>query len=78
MEVTTKELRIQPGRIIDQVSTGQEITITFRGKPLARIIPFAPILGVKGEVSMFGIWKSHEHEISVEEEVRDLRKGRVF
>ena len=39
MQITTKELRIQPGRIIDQVANGEEITVTFRGKALARIIP---------------------------------------
>ena len=39
MEVSTKELRIQPGKIIDQVVNGQEITVTYRGKALAKIIP---------------------------------------
>ena len=32
MEVSTKELRIQPGKIIDQVVNGEEVTVTFRGK----------------------------------------------
>ncbi len=78
MEVTTKELRIQPGRIIDQVSTGQEVTITFRGKPLAKIVPYATVIEKNNTISMFGLWKNHEDDISVEEKVRDLRKGRVF
>jgi prevent-host-death family protein len=39
MEVTTKQLRIQPGRIIAQVSDGQEIIITYRGKACAKIVP---------------------------------------
>ena len=39
MKVTTKELRIQPGKIIDHVVGGQEVTITFRGKELAKIVP---------------------------------------
>jgi prevent-host-death family protein len=78
MKITTKELRIQPGRIIDQVSTGQEIIVTFRGKPLAKIIPFSPVPKEMGDVSMFGIWKSHDNNISVDDEVRDLREGRKF
>jgi antitoxin (DNA-binding transcriptional repressor) of toxin-antitoxin stability system len=39
MEITTKQLRIQPGRIISQVNNRQEITATYRGKACAKIIP---------------------------------------
>ena len=41
MEVTTKQLRIEPGRIISRAAGGQEITVTYRGKPCAKIIPLA-------------------------------------
>jgi len=78
MEVTTKELRIQPGKIIDQVSVGQEITVTYRGKPLAKIIPFQSSLNTDQASSIFGMWKSHENDQSVEDQVRNLRKGRQF
>lgn len=77
MEVTTKELRIQPGKILDQVSIGQEVTVTYRGKPLARIVPFNNEEDSEG-VSMFGLWKDHESELSVEDLVRETRKGRAF
>jgi len=39
MEISTKKLRIQSGKIIDQVVNGQKITVTFRGKALAKIVP---------------------------------------
>lgn len=77
MEVTTKELRIQPGKILDQVSIGQEVTITYRGKPLARIVPFRNKEDAEG-ISMFGLWKDHESDMSVEDLVRETRKGRAF
>ncbi len=77
MEVTTKELRIQPGKILDQVSIGQEVTVTYRGKPLARIVPFSNKEETEG-VSMFGLWKDHESDLPVEEVVRAARKGRAF
>jgi prevent-host-death family protein len=77
MEVTTKELRIQPGKILDQVSIGQEVTVTYRGKPLARIVPFRNEEDIGGD-SMFGLWKDHESDRSVEELVREARKGRAF
>ena len=80
MEVSTKELRIQPGKIIDQVANGQEITITFRGKALARIVPMNK--GKKSEAgseeSVFGMWKDYSTDSTVEEIVREMRKGRQF
>lgn len=78
MEVTTKELRIQPGKIIDQVSIGQEITVTYRGKPMAKIVPFHSSNPEDEDVSMFGMWKNHSNDTSVEDQVRSIRKGRQF
>ena len=78
MEVTTKELRIQPGKIIDQVSVGQEITVTYRGKPLAKIIPFGSSLNDNKDSSIFGMWKTHDQFQTVEDQVREIRKGRQF
>lgn len=79
MKVTTKELRIQPGRIIDHVAKGQEVTITYRGKALAKIVPLHKDSTLpQHQESIFGLWKDHPSNKSVEEQVRDLRKGRVF
>ena len=78
MEVTTKELRIQPGKIIDQVSIGQEITVTYRGKPLAKIVPFPSSISEDKDSALFGIWKNRSKDISVEKQVREIRKGRQF
>ena len=80
MEVTTKELRIQPGKIIDQVSNGQEITVTYRGKALARIVPIKKTASSaeEEELSIFGLWKDRRNDETVESTVRALRKGREF
>jgi len=80
MEVSTKELRIQPGKIIDQVVNGQEITVTYRGKALAKIIPLKNRIQSleNDETSIFGLWKDHIQLDTVEEYVRDIRKGRQF
>ena len=80
MEVSTKELRIQPGKIIDQVANGQEITITFRGKALARIVPMnkKEKPEVENEESVFGMWKNYSTDSTVEGIVREMRKGRQF
>lgn len=80
MEVTTKELRIQPGRIIEQAANGQEITVTYRGKALAKIVPFKNEgeAADNDESSIFGLWKDHTDKEHVENHVRELRKGRQF
>ncbi len=78
MEVSTKELRIQPGKIIEQVSIGQEITITYRGKPLARIVPFESPTSAHDDSMIFGMWNDDADTQSVEELVRNLRRGRRF
>jgi len=77
MEITTKQLRMQPGRILSQVSAGQEITVTYRGKPRAKIIPIANNAGFnEPDGELFGIWKNRKEMGNVEQYVRTVRKGR--
>ena len=80
MEVTTKELRIQPGRIIEQVTHGQEIIITYRGKALARIVPLreANTLTKDQPEDLFGMWNDRDDIENVETYVNSIRKGRQF
>lgn len=79
MEVTTKELRIQPGKILEQVSIGQEVTVTYRGRPLAKIVPIQSVVGSDAEESaLFGLWRSREDTATVDEYLRSVRKGREF
>ncbi|MDR2745878.1 MAG: type II toxin-antitoxin system prevent-host-death family antitoxin [Treponema sp.] len=77
MEITTKQLRIQPGRIISQVNNGQEIIITYRGKPSAKIIPLEwENLKQDHDNELFGIWKDREDINDVNQYIRNMRKGR--
>jgi prevent-host-death family protein len=78
MEITTKQLRIQPGRIISQVNNGQEITITYRGKACAKIIPISAKQSITEETDndLFGMWKDRKDMENVEQYVRSMRKGR--
>lgn len=80
MEVSAKELRMQPGKIIARVLRGIEVVITVRGKKLARLVPFdrKDAGGDDSTDELFGLWKSRSIEQSVDDEVRGLRKGRFF
>jgi len=50
-------------------------TITDGGKPMAKIIPLTE--EVESD-EIFGLWKEHEDNESVDDFVRKLRKGRKF
>jgi prevent-host-death family protein len=79
MEITTKQLRIQPGRIISQVTSGQEITITYRGKVCAKIVPLANKQTIdfdEADNELFGMWKDRKDLEDVEQYIRNIRKGR--
>ena len=79
MEITTKQLRIEPGRIISQVDNGQEITITYRGKPRAKIVPIVDRKNIDDKNSddeLFGIWKDRKDLNDVDQFIRNIRKRR--
>ena len=79
MVITTEQLKIQPEMIISEVNRGQEITITWRGKPSARIIPFANTRNGNMDVSdneLFGIWKDRDDIGDVDQHVRNMRSSR--
>jgi prevent-host-death family protein len=80
MKITTKELRMHPGRVLGQTINGQEITITYRGKPIAKIVPLrnSPQDSPKEEISVFGLWKDRADSQTVEDFVGNLRKERRF
>ena len=79
MKITTKQLRMAPGRIISQVNNGQEIIVTYRGKPSAKIVPIAERQNSNLEETgneLFGIWKNRKDIKDVEQYIRKIRKGR--
>ena len=79
MEITAKELRGKPGRIIEQAARGTEVIITIHGKKMARLVPYRTENAENGiGDELFGLWKDRDDIGSVDEYVRSLRKGRVF
>lgn len=76
MKATAKDLRSQSRRLLDTVSRGEEVIITYRGKPCARLVPYRKDKKRTREDELFGIWKERKDMQNVEEYVRGLRKGR--
>ncbi len=79
MEITAKELRGKPGRIIEQASRGTEVIITVRGKKRAKLIPYKQAKkndNLNATDQIFGLWKDHKDTESVDGYVRSLRERR--
>lgn len=74
MQATAKDLRFNVKELLDTVSRGEEVVITYWGKPRAKLIPFKDDLD--DEEELFGIWADHEASEDVTAYIRDIRKGR--
>ncbi|MDD5167672.1 MAG: type II toxin-antitoxin system prevent-host-death family antitoxin [Syntrophales bacterium] len=77
MKATAKELRFNSKDLIDSVNRGEEVIITFRGKPCAKLVPYQEKKEKIGENELFGMWKENDAIENVDEYVRNLRKGRI-
>jgi len=76
MKATAKDLRFQSRELLNTVSRGEEVVITYRGKPCAKLVPYHKEGKKIEKDELFGIWKEHEDIQDVEKYVRNLRKGR--
>lgn len=80
MEVSTKELRKYPGRILEQASRGADIVVTFRGKRVARLVPLEDSTSpstADASDELCGLWAAREDMSSVEDWVRHRRRDRA-
>ena len=76
MKATAKDLRFQSRELLNTVNRGEEVVITYRGKPCAKLVPYQKEGGKHKEDELFGIWKDHKDIQNIDEYVRNLRKGR--
>ncbi len=75
MIATAKDLRFNINMLFSAISKGQDIIITYRGKPKAKLIS-SNIVNQKKDDSIFGMLK--DDKTDVDTIVRSLRKGRNF
>lgn len=80
MKVTTKALRTQAREILDCVDRGEPVTITYRGKPRAKLVTIEDerkaAVAEAREYPVFGMWEDRQDLDDVPGYVRELRKGR--
>ncbi len=76
MVVSAKDLRFKISMLFDVLTKGEEITITYRGKPKAKLVSFEELESDEKSDALFGIWK--DQKSNVDELVRSMRQGRSF
>lgn len=76
MKATAKDLRFHSKELLDTVNRGEEVIITYRGNPCAKLIPFLETREKAADNDLFGIWKDKDDVRNVKEYVRELRRGR--
>ena len=76
MKATAKDLRFHSKELLDTVTRGEEVVITYRGKPCAKLVPYSGGGSKTATNELFGIWKDNASTQNVAEYVRKLRKGR--
>ena len=76
MTVSAKDLRFKISMLFDVLTKGEDITITYRGKPKAKLISFESSQSDTKNDALFGLWKDREKD--VDDLVRNMRQGRNF
>ena len=77
MKATAKDLRFHSKEILESVMRGEEVTITYRGKPTAKIIPMnKDNSSIVKQHKLFGIWSDYCNTEDVNTYLRELREGR--
>ena len=80
MKATIVDLRYRMKDVLNAVERGENVTLTYRGKPKARIVPISEKRKVHDITKdpAFGMWKDREDMKDPAAWVRKIRQGRRF
>ena len=76
MTVTAKDLRFNVSFLFDVLSKGEDVTITHRGKPKAKLISCDDQTQAPKDDTMFGMWSDETDDVDTL--LRNIRKRREF
>ncbi len=77
MKATAKDLRFRSKHLLEAVDRGEEVLITYRGKPRAWLVPAVSERRTPShDTGLFGMWKDHEQVSDVDQYIDELRRPR--
>jgi len=76
MKATAKDLRFQTNDLLNAVKRGEEVLISYHGKPCAKLVPLDETDEKKSTDELFGMWTDNDEIESIDKYVRNLRKER--
>jgi prevent-host-death family protein len=78
MNATAKDLRLHSHELLQTAAQGEEVIISYHGKPLAKLVPLGSSgpKEKKAHSAGFGMWKARKDMQDVAAYVRQLRQGR--
>lgn len=78
MDISFLDLRKKPGKLLSALDRQENITLTRRGKSIARIVPVEnPKTCNAADHPAFGMWNDRADLANPAEAVRSLRQGRT-
>jgi len=77
MVVTAKQLRLKTSQVLKKVQQGGTVTVTLRGKPVAKLLGLNSSKKRKlSEYRAIGMWADREDMKDVDAWLRNIRKPR--
>jgi len=77
VKVTVLDMRRNPRKILDAIARNETVTLTNRGKSVARIEPIRKTERPSvRDLDVFGMWADREDMADPAAWIRELRKGR--
>lgn len=77
MEITAKDLRSKTKQALEAVACGQEVIITYRGKPRAKLVPIDTVSTYNwADTPLFGLWRDHPGTEDVAAYLEHVRQSR--
>ena len=78
MRATSKDLRFHTKEIIKAAIRGEEVIITYHGKPCVKIVPIEEEVEKEQSTEFYGMWADRDDMLDVEGYIRKIRRGRYF
>jgi prevent-host-death family protein len=76
MVVTAKQLRLQTSAVLKKVQRVGSVTVTLRGKPVAKLVSLSDRKKKLSDYAAIGMWADREDMKDVDAWLRKIRKPR--